>query len=108
MSMPNLPQPGHNAHRCFKGFNKNFKTPKLQIEPKLTQNALSANQANSVDVSQWLPDSSVSSRMIGDLSLFHTYTSYTNANIVLIGNGHHLPIQYIGSIILHTSHGQQL
>lgn len=32
---------GHNARLCFKRFNKEFKTPKLQPEKKPTQHALS-------------------------------------------------------------------
>lgn len=98
-------KPGHSAHRCFKRFNRDFKTPSLRTEDKNGQHALSAFQASSVDISQWLPDSCASSHMTGDLTLFDSYCPYDKAEIVLIGNGKHLSIQHIESVILHTANG---
>lgn len=77
-------KPGHSAHRCFKRFNRDFKTRSLHTEDKNAQHALSALQASSVDISYWLPDSGAPSHMTGDLTIFDSYSPYDKAEIVLI------------------------
>lgn len=66
-------KPGHSARRCFKHFNKEFRTHSLQTDTKAVQQALSSLQVNTLDVSQWLPDSCTSSHMSPHIALFDNY-----------------------------------
>lgn len=96
---------GHNAHRCFKQYNKEFRTPALQIGPKNVQQAISALQVNQVDISQWLCDSGASFHMTGNLTLFDTYDVYNGSDIVMVMVRNGLPIEHIGQVTLFTAYG---
>lgn len=65
----------------------------------------SALQVENADISYWLLDSGVPSHMTRHLSLFDSFTVYHYSDVVLVKNGKQLPIEHIGTITLHTSHG---
>lgn len=46
--------------------------------------------------------------MTGNLSLFDSFTAYDHSHLVLVGNGRQLPIEHVGTITYHTSHGAVL
>lgn len=87
---------GHTADRCWKRFNKNWKTP--------VHKALFALQVTDVDPNEWTPDSGASSHMTGNSYLFISLSKYKGADSVIC-NGEFLPISNISTVVLPTISG---
>lgn len=85
------------ANCCYKGRNKDFKTPSIH-------KALTALQVTDFDPEDWIPDSGPSSHM-SSASLFSTLTKYEGADTVMVGNGQFLRISHIVCVQLITSGG---
>lgn len=93
---------GRNAHRCCKRFNKEFKTHSLRKDNKLYNNPLV--HINLIVLMLVSGFQILVSHLISlHLALFDHFIAYTVSEIVMVGNGKHLPIHHTGNVNLHTS-----